>query len=433
MKEYNKETEAYTNLLMKCVSDSDFFDESLVKYLLNYKRDIIDGYHFYDRKPFGVVKSDLWGYVKSKSNNDDITKWAILLNKDLKKEPVYQYLKFNFSDREKRDKKAEYKPLYFKGYGKTERYLEVSPELLKVTTEFSKEKIIYPENLSEIEMKLIINDLLNDNNIHYSTIIRKENHEKLINKIKDFIINNYEEMENLAKEDKKSIIRLIGMGNNIIKIAFQSIVGEERENFLKKHNLEEKYITYMRYKDVDLDFLVECIETYKDKNFWIKNLNCYCKKENTFSIKNAIKDILIIKPILYENQSYNMLNFYKGGLIKLVDESIYGEKYKIILNILNFFKEELKGASNYKEEMEKFIIAAIIEKNHYLYKTIKKFMIKENGYQEDMDFKSPLYIEVVNKNEGFLNEIKEEDIKELNNKLLEKLEEKNQKMKKMKI
>ena len=106
MKIHNQEIEAYTNLLMKCVSDNDYFDEGLVQYLLNYKRDIIEGYYFLQKESFGVTKSNLWGYIKSKNYKDiaTIEKWANILNIDINEKATYQYLKFNFYDRDKKDR-----------------------------------------------------------------------------------------------------------------------------------------------------------------------------------------------------------------------------------------------------------------------------------------------------------------------------------------
>lgn len=79
------------------------------------------------------------------------------------------------------------------------------------------------------------------------------------------------------------------------------------------------------------------------------------------------------------------------------------------------------------------MIVAIVDKNENLYFTIKDFMIKENGDQEDMNFKSSIYKEVVKEREEFLTQMKTKEIKELNKKLSEKLEEKGIKEKKFKI
>lgn len=436
MKEYNQEIESYTKLLMKCVLDNDFFDEGLITYLLNYKRDIIEGQNFISRENFGVIKSNLWGYIKNKVKDSDIEKWAILLNKDIKEEVIYHYLKFNFCDKDKRDRRMEYKPLYFKEYGKRDQYVEVSKDFLNIVQIDYSEKKINPEKLTETELKLIMNDLINDNNINVQRLIRKENHEQLIVKIKDYIIENYEEMEKLAKEDKKSLIRIIAMGNEIINEAFQSIQGKEREKFISKYQIEDKVFTYMRYKDINKDYVVNMVTGYKDKEFWIKEFKCYNKKENKFYIKNAIKDFIIIDLRLeemYETQNHKINDWNNQKLSIPIDTSFYGKKYERILDILKFFKEELKSSANYKQEMEKLMIIAIVEENEYLFKSVKTFMKDENDNQEDMDFKNGIYKEVYNVKKDFLEKMKKREIKEFKERLSVKLEEKGIKNKKMKI
>lgn len=436
MKEYNQEIEAYTKLLMKCVSDNDFFDEGLVTYLLNYKREIIEGQNFISRESFGVIKSNLWGYIKNEVKESDIEKWAILLNKDIKEEAIYYYLKFNFCDRDKKERRTEYKPLYFKGYGKSDHYIEVSKDFLNIVQMDYSEKKLNPEKLTETELKLIINDLINDNNINVQQVIKKENHEQLIVRIKDYIIENYEEMEKLAKTDKKSLVRLIAMGSEVINEAFQSIRGKEREDFISKYQIEDKVFTYMRYKDINKDYLVNMITGYKDKEFWIKEFKCYNKKENNFSVRNAIKDFMLIGRRLdemYETQSHKINDWTNQKLTIPIDTSFYGKKYERILDVLNFFKEELKGAVNYREEMEKLMIIAIVEENEYLFKNVKTFMKDEKGNQEDMNFTNGIYKEVEKVKKDFLDKMKKREIKDLNDKLSLKLEEKGVKDKKMKI
>lgn len=436
MKEKNQEIEAYTKLLMKCVTEKDCFDESLVSYLLNYKRELIEGDTFIKRESSGVTKGNLWGYIKNESKTQDLEKWAKLLNKDINDEPSYQYIKFNFHDYEKRKRNAKYKPLYFKGYGTSDHYVEVSQYFLNIVQEDYEVKKINPEKLSETELKLIINDLLHDNNIRDHFLSRKENYNQLIDKLSNYIVENYEEMEKLAKDDKKSIIRMIAMGDNTINHAFQNIQGEKRDNFIKQYDLEEKYLTYMRYTDIGKDFLIHFIYTYKDKDFWIKELNCYSKKENTFSIRNAIKDLMTMSngiDYMYETGTHKIHDWNTAKFTTQVDTNLYGNKYQRVLQILEFFKEELKGATNYKEEMEKLMIVAIADKNEHLFKTVKKFMQKENGYQEEMIFNNIIYKEVSNAQKDFMLEMKKKEVKELNDKLSNKLEEKGIKEKKLKI
>lgn len=439
MKEHNQEIEAYTKLLMKCVSDNDYFDEGLVNYLINYKKDIIEGYYFIKRENYGVVKSNLWGYIKNQKykNKENIEKWAKILNKDINEKATYQYLKFNFYDRDKKDRRAQYKPFYFKGYGTTDNYLEVSEDFLDITQSSYYGIPINAKDLTKNELKLIINDLINDSNINGNSRLNNSlGIDILIERVKDFIIENFEEMESIAKEDKKSLLRVIAMGDNIINAAFQSIQGKQRDEMVEKYKLEEKYLTYMRYKDISKRFLVYSLSNYQDKDFWIKELKCYSKKTNTFHITEAIKDFIQIGSRIheiYETQTHKISNWNNARFITEVDGYWKKEKENSILDALNFFKSELKGAINYKEEMEKLMIVAIVDKNENLYFTIKDFMIKENGDQEDMNFKTAIYKEVVKEREEFLTQMKEKEIKELNKKLSEKLEEKGIKEKKFKI
>lgn len=439
-KEYNQEIEAYTKLLMKCVTEDDFFDEGLVNYLLNYKKEIIEGYYFKQREYYGVIKSNLWGYIKNNANDIKKEKWAKILNVDVNTPVTYQYLKFNFYDREKRDRHSEYKPLFFKEYGKTDHYLEVSEDFLIITEDSYKEikRELQVEKLSDIEIKLIINDCLNDSNINrYSRLEKIPGFEKLIYRLKDFLINNYEEIETLGKEDKKAFLRLISTGNNLINIAFQSIEGKEREDFVQKNKLEEKLLTYMRYKNINKDYFIDCLYNYKNKDYWIQTLNCYSKSKNKFNISNAIKDIISISSTIetmYETKTYNTgLNWKKYNYYTIIDEGYNNSKYERIEKILQFFKNELKNSSNYKEEMEKLIIVAIGKENKELYKIIKNFMKKENGYQEDMDFYNPIYKKVIEEQKEFMNKMREEEIEEFNEKLETNLVEKGVKSKPNKI
>lgn len=437
--EDSKEIEAYTKLLMKCVSDEEYFDESLIKYLLNYKREIIEGYYFIKRETYGVIKSNLWGYIKSQKYNNEkkIEKWAKILNKEVNEKATYKYIKFNFYDREKRDRKAEYKPFYFKSYGKTDQYIEVSEEFLNITENNRYDIKIDASNLNENEIKLIMNDVINDSNVNgHGRLENKEGIEGLISKIKEHIVSNYEELEKIAKEDKKSILRVIAMGDNILNSAFQSIQGKERDEMINKYKLEEKYLMYMRYKDISKSFLVHSLYEYKDKEFWIKEFNCYSKKENIFSVREAIKDFIQIGSRIdemYETKKHNISNWKQVKFITEVDSYWSNEKSNRILNIINFFKEELKNSKNYKEEMEKLMIVAIIDKSEKLYFTIKDFMSKENGDKEDMDFKHPIYKEVSKVNSDFIITMKKKEIEKLNKKLSEKLEPKGNKEKKLKI
>lgn len=439
-KEYNQEIEAYTKLLMKCVTEEDFFDEGLVHYLLNYKKEIIEGYYFKQREYYGVIKSNLWGYVKNNANDAKKEKWAKILNIDINEPAKYQYLKFNFYEREKRDRNTEYKPLFFKGYGKTDNYLEVSEEFLRITKDhYGENKTpIQVNELSETEMKLIINDCLNDSNVNtYGRLEKIAGFDKLIDRIKNFLINHFEEIESLAKEDKKGFLRLISMGNNLINESFQSIEGKEREEFIEKHKLEEKLLTYMRYKNINKDFFIECLYNYKNKDFWLKTLNCYAKSKNRFSVSDAIKDIILISNSLedmFESKTYNQsINWKKFNYYTIVDEEYDNKKYERIGKILNFFKEELKNAVNYKEEMEKLMLVAIGKENKELYKIVKNFMRKENGYQEDMEFNHPVFKKVCEEQQDFLRKMKEEEIEEFNEKLENKLIAKEIKSKPNKI
>lgn len=443
MSKYNPEIEAYTNLLMKCVNDDDFFDEGLVNYLLNYKREIIEGYYFKKKESHGVVKSNLWGYIKSNTYIKKQEKWAKLLNKDINSPIKYEYLKFNFEEREKRDRKVEYKPLYFREYGKNDQYLEVGEEFLKIVrnnykNEKDNEEQINVESLNEIEIKLIINDCLNDTNIDkYNRLRNIPGYNDLLVRIKNHIIDNYEDMEQLANESKKSLLRLIAMGNSTINEAFQSITSREREQFIEKHNLEEKLLTYMRYKDINKNYLINSIQDYKDKNFWMRTLKCFSEDKSVLSIFNMLQDVIkVSSPVEDMYKTGNIPSFIKlenYNYYTNVDEYAGVENYERITKLLNFFKEDIKNASNYKEEMEKLMILAIGSESEQLYKISKVFMTKEDGYQEDMDFQSVLYKKVIEAKSEFVRKMKKQEVKEFNEKLENKLLAKGIKEKTLKI
>lgn len=440
MSKYNPEIEAYTNLLMKCVKDDDFFDEGLVTYLLNYKREIIEGYYFKQKESYGVIKSNLWGYIKNQTNEKKKAKWAQILNKNIDEPINYEYLKFNFYDRERTDRKVEYKPLYFRDNGKNDKYLEVSEEFLNIVDEKYDEKgpSININKLNETELKLIMNDCFNDNNINrYGRLSKRPGFSDLVERMKNHLINNYEEIEQLSQLSKKSFLRSIAMGNNLINYAFQSIRGKEREEFIQKHNLEEKLLTYMRYKSINKSYLIDCLYDYKDKQFWMKELNCFSKDKSRLSIKNMIADIIKISTTIenmYLTQTIsNVVDLKKYKYYSEENEYSGIEKYKRIGDILNFFKEEIKSTMNYKEEMEKLMIVAIGSESEQLYHITKTFMQNEDGYQEDMDFKNVLYKKVVEVKGEFLLKMKQKEVEQLNEKLNTKLVEKGIKEKTLKI
>lgn len=441
MSKYNPEIEAYTNLLMQCVDDDNLFDEGLVNYLLNYKRDIIEGYYFKQRENYGVIKTNLWGYVKNKNGEKKKNKWAKLLNKDINEPIKYEYLKFNFEDRDKKDRKVEYKPLFFREYGKNDQYLEVGEEFLKIVQNNYKnenQEQIKVENLNDIEIKLIINDCLNDSNINrFNRLSKVPGYIDLVLKIKEFLVNNFEEIETLAKSDKKGFLRLISMGDDTINCAFQSIRGKQREDFIQKYNLEDKLLTYMRYKDISKDYFIDCLYDYKDKQFWINELNCFSKDKSILSIKDMIKDIIKISTLIekmYETQNIpNVIDLKKYTYYNEDNPHSGVEKYQRMSKILNFFKDDIKHATNYKEEMEKLMIVAIGSESEQLYKITKEFMKKEDGYQEDMEFKNVLYQKVIEAKSDFLRKMKKQEAEEMNEKLNSKYLDKGIKEKKIKI
>lgn len=428
--------EGYAKILMQCVLETSDYDDSLIKYLLNYKKEVLNNCIFYEREVFGVIKTNFWGYIKKNCNEENVKKWAKLLEKDINEVVTYQYLKFNFSDNKKRNLKTAYDPLYFNNYGKTDTYTEVSENFINtIKKNFSiKNYVINVEDLNEVEMRFIINDCLNDNNLD-SYIKLNETEEKMVIKLKYFIIDNYEEMELLARKKKKSVIKLISNGNNLINKAFQSIAGKERKDFIEKYNTEEKFITYIRQKDISTHYLIDMLHNYKDKDFWIKIFECYDKKTNIFSIKNVLKDFFEINDNL---EQIHDLNKPKTN-INLINNLKLFKKYKEythiehISQILTYFKEEIKNSNNYKQEMEKLLIISIQDENEKLYKLCNNFMCKDNGYKEDMNFKNYFYLQVFENKKLFLEKMKKLEITEMKEKMTVAMPLKNNLNKKNKI
>ena len=63
-----------------------------------------------------------------------------------------------------------------------------------------RENEIDAKKLTEIELQLIINDLLNDNNLNY---VKFEKQESLIKVLQNYIISNFRKMNELSNEKKK--------------------------------------------------------------------------------------------------------------------------------------------------------------------------------------------------------------------------------------
>lgn len=439
MKDINhEEMEVYTKIIMKCVVDYDFSDEEFIKYLLNYKKEIIEGCNFKQREYYGVIKSDLWGYIKNNTNENSREKWGKILGKKINEPGKYEYLKFKYYDREKNERKLEYKPLFFKEEIKKNQYIEISEEFLKISDDNKNAEGINIKKLSENEIKLIINDCLNDSNINrYRKLEKISNFEELVERIKNYLVNNVKEIEILAKEEKKGFLRLISTGNSLINKAFQSIKGKEREEFIEKNELEENLMTYMRYKNISKNFFIECLYNYKDKNFWIKKLGCYSTIKNEFYIENAIKDIIFITNgvnNIYESEEYRKeINWDQYKYYTEIDSMISDNKYERIGKILDFFKEEIKNSNNYHKEIEKLMLVAVGKKNQELYKVIKNFITDENGKEEKIEMKNAVFKSICEKREDFFIKWREEEKKQLNEKLKNNLIEKGVKDKKNKI
>ena len=429
--EYNKEKEAYINLLKKCVTDSDFFDEGLVKYLLEYKKEYIYDTNFIDWKGGSIIYTDLWGYIKTKEKKEDnIIKWSKLLNKEIHDNGIYKYLKFRFSDYSKIDQ--EYKPFYFKEEKDKDIKMEVSLNFLNIVgvTENNNYKI---EKLTETEHKLLFNELLYDNPIKsYIRIEQKEGYDNFFQDFQEFIIDNFEIMIKIANEksSKNSILRLLSQSCYLLENIFQEIPKKELEKIINNNNYEDKFLTYINYKNVSTSFYVHALLNYKNKDFWKKWSKC--EKDNNFSILNAIKPIIDFKNLDKIYKDINPKNLTNGIGYEYGDNSTDSDrKTKDIMNVLNYYKEEIKKSDNYKEELEKLVIFSMDKENKELYKQVRNF-VREN-IDKDIIYESVKYKNLILTKDKFLEKIKEEDIMELNGKLSEDLKEKQLKEKKHKI
>ena len=224
-----------TRLLMGCIYNPDLMDEPLLKYMLENKEEMIDDFCCVSEDRYGVTKNNLWSKIKSEANKGGqslakvtITKWAKILNKDVNEKALYKYSKTKFYNKKKNDEEA-YVPFFFsENQGD---FLDVSEDFFAITRH-QIFNVIKPESLSNTEMKLIINDLLNDDNVNDYVLMRCENYTELVETIKNFIINNCEEMLGIAKRQKKSLLKLIANGSIVLNDAIQSIQGEELDVFL---------------------------------------------------------------------------------------------------------------------------------------------------------------------------------------------------------
>jgi len=225
------------------------------------------------------------------------------------------------------------------------------------------------------------------------------------------------------------------LGNNTINYIFQTIDKEDRNNLIEKYNIEDKLLGYMRYKVINKDYFLDLLSTYKDKNFWIKNLNCYDKVKNEFSIQNAIRDIIDInKSLDFYYKDSTKFNEFSSKIEYEYTEGSYGSKNEKIMEVIKFFEKELKSAKNYKEEIEKILILAIWNESRELYKLVNEIRRDETGNIDNIKLNHPLLNKVYKVKEKFILEMKKEESKELKEKIESKLESKDDKsIKRIKI
>ena len=420
---------AYTNILMKCVDEPSFFDEQLVIHILNYNPKLKDEYIFYNTKTYCLLKSNLWGYVKANcDDNQKLAIWANILNKSLDDEPCHFYLKHNFYDFQKRQKIKNFNPLFFKHEIKNNEFIQISNEFLKIIGYYQHTNDINFNKLTNDDIKLIFNDMLIDSNlnINLSNLDKFNSFNEIITK---FFIDNFEEFQTMAKEKNKSVFYLISLGDSYINNMLKSLNGETRKNFFKKYNLEEQFLKYINYEN-NKNFYIYSLYNYRDKDFWTTYLNCYDKKNNTFSIKHALKDIVtftnLIEDYFYLNNIPSNFKYYTRCISFTKQNE---NSYNRLFQLLDYFKEELINSKNCSEELEKFLISAIMSENETLFLNIKQWINNNN-----IQIKSyhSLYNYVVKEKSTFIDNMKEKEIMQFYEKLNNNIDNKNN-QKKIKI
>lgn len=183
----------------------------------------------------------------------------------------------------------------------------------------------------------------------------------------------------------------------------------------------------MRYKSISRDYFVDMLHSYKNKEFWIKDLKCYNKEKNEFYIKESIKDIIEISDTLnFVYRDMTKFNQYTTKIKYEYVEGAYGSKNEKIMRVIKFFKEELKSASNYKEEIEKLMILAIWNENSEIYNLVKEIRKDEKGDMDNIELNHPLLKQVSSIKNEFLLKMKKEESAELKEKLEGKLMEKEE-------
>lgn len=149
-----------------------------------------------------------------------------ILSKNIEDEGKFLYLKFNFHDQDKRNKRVNYEPLF----NLKEKYHRVSESFINLVTNSYKIRDVElkSENFKEVEIELIMNDLLNDDNLNH---VRFEKQQSLIKVLQKYIVNNFEELNQKSMKNKnKNFLRLLSLGNNAINYIFQTIEKKKEMN-----------------------------------------------------------------------------------------------------------------------------------------------------------------------------------------------------------
>lgn len=413
---------SYIELIKHCIFNTKNLDESLVKYILDFNPSIRNDLCFIDKERYIIVKTDIWGYINIHSTSEEKEFWAKLLNKKMDTPRSYQVKKIGYHNY---DKKTPFKPGYFLNEETT-----VSENFLALIS-FGKAKVKVNE-LTTNDKKALINEFLTDDTLYY-TIDRLSDEDKEIfmGEMKKFLIENFEDLSNYAKIGKKHVLRMIAQGDHNINSIFFSLNREELNLLVEKYNLEDKLLTYMRYKDISKGYFIYLLDNYKDKEFWLKELDCYDKKTNEFNALNAIseiirayRDLTTIDPVKIHEDTKTE-NFFER-----VDTN-YSNVHKRIMAVLDYFSEDLKHSSNYKKEMEKLFILSLFMKDKEFYLNLKEFAFENKV--EISEFKTPVFKQALKISEKFIESIKKEEIKRLERKLQENLKENTNKTNKLKI
>ena len=54
-KENDKKAKTYINMLMQCIADEEMFDESLIKYMLNYKSQELNEFNCKSETKYSII------------------------------------------------------------------------------------------------------------------------------------------------------------------------------------------------------------------------------------------------------------------------------------------------------------------------------------------------------------------------------------------